>query len=165
MTAERALALGIDAFLMKPMVTRDLAVTIHRILAQRAAQAPRRTARLLLINTDDQLRHMLRQALEQAGHEVIEARDGHEGIQQYRATPADLIVADVTSSARDGLAALTALRRELPTVKIIVIFARHDASTLQELPLAAQVGAQRTLTKPFDMQELLAAIAALIDNP
>jgi CheY-like chemotaxis protein len=36
--AERAQALGIDAFCMKPLVTRDLAVTIQQVLAQRAEQ-------------------------------------------------------------------------------------------------------------------------------
>jgi DNA-binding NarL/FixJ family response regulator len=37
MTAERAQALGIAAFLMKPLVTRDLALTIRQVLAQRAS--------------------------------------------------------------------------------------------------------------------------------
>lgn len=164
-TAEQAQELGIDALLMKPLVTRDLAVTIRQVLARRSAPEPRHTARLLLIAADDQLRYMLRQALEQAGHEVIEARDGREGVQQYRVTPADLIVADATLPERDGLAALVALRHELPTATILAIFGRHDPNALQALPLAAQLGAQRTLQKPFTMAELLAAIADLLQSP
>jgi len=164
MTAERAPALGIDAFLMKPLVTRDLAVTIRHVLAQRSRQEPRLGGRILLINADDQLRHMLRQALEQAGYEVIEARDGREGLQQYRTTPTDLVVADVTLPEHEGLAALVALRREFPTVRLVAIFGSYRPTSLQDLPRAAQLGAQRTLQKPFEMHELLAAVNELLQS-
>jgi len=164
MTAEQAQALGIDAFLMKPLVTRDLALTIRRVLARRASQEPRQRGRVLLIHANDQLRHILRRALEQAGHEVSEAPDGREGLQQYRARPADLIVADAMTLEPEGLTSLVALRRALPTAQIIAIFGSHRPDALQALPLVAQLGAQRALQEPFELQELLTAVNEVLQS-
>ncbi|MEE8292134.1 MAG: ATP-binding protein, partial [Candidatus Tectomicrobia bacterium] len=53
MNAEKAQAMGIDAFCMKPLVTRDLAVTVQQVLDQRAEPAPQPGAGILLIDEDD----------------------------------------------------------------------------------------------------------------
>ncbi|MBI4400973.1 MAG: response regulator [Nitrospirae bacterium] len=49
-------------------------------------------ARILIIDHEDQVRRMLRVALESAGYEVVEARHGQEGVKLYRAAPADLVI-------------------------------------------------------------------------
>ncbi len=52
-------------------------------------------ARILIIDDEDELRSMLRQMLEQAGHEVTEAVNGAEGIQLYEQDTHDLIITDI----------------------------------------------------------------------
>ena len=52
-------------------------------------------ARILLIDDNAALRNLLRLQLEAAGHEVLEAADGGEGIRLYRRQPADLVLCDL----------------------------------------------------------------------
>ncbi len=96
MNAAKARSMGIDAFLMKPLVIRDVAVTIQQVLAgQEALPKTQPGGRILLIDDDDQLRFMLRQVLETAGYEVIDASNGRQGIQRFKETPADLVITDL----------------------------------------------------------------------
>lgn len=162
MTAEKAQALGIDAFCLKPLLRRDLALCIRQVLALRAAPAPRAAARILLIDDDPQIRAMLRQALERAGYTVSEASDGREGLRHFQATQPDLVITDLLMPEQEGLETMQALRRACPDVKIIAISGGGRRGTLDFLPLAQKLGAHRTFRKPFRQQELLAAVHELI---
>jgi CheY-like chemotaxis protein len=114
--------------------------------------------RILVIDDDDQTRRMLLQVLARAGYEVLEARDGHEGIQLYYAAPVDLIITDVLMPGPAGIEAIFALRRTVAPVKIIAISGGGYLGNLTFLQVAEQAGACRTFQKPFALQELLDAI-------
>lgn len=62
-----------------------------------------------------------RQSLERAGHSVLEAGDGHEGLRLYRASPSEIVVTEIFMPERKGLETIAALRPEFPEVKIIAI--------------------------------------------
>ena len=51
-------------------------------------------ARILLIEDDDLLRDVLAQSLIAAGHDVVQASNGEEGVQLFRAAPTDVVVTD-----------------------------------------------------------------------
>jgi DNA-binding response OmpR family regulator len=108
---------------------------------------------------------MIRRALEEAGYEVHEARDGKEGLHQYRRCPTDLVIMDILMPDQDGLESIIALRREFPSAKIIAITGGSDMiGILNHLDVAQMLGARRTLHKPFDMQALLEAARAELQN-
>jgi two-component system response regulator (stage 0 sporulation protein F) len=111
-----------------------------------------------VIDDDDQTRRMLLQVLARAGYEVREARDGHEGVQQYYAAPVDLIITDVLMPGPAGIEAISALRHTAAPVKIIAISGGGYLGNLTFLQVAEQAGACRTFQKPFELQELLDAI-------
>ena len=121
-------------------------------------------ARILIIDDDDQLRHMLCQALEQAGYETVEARDGEEGLEHYRATPTDLIITDILMPGREGLETIMELRREVPGVKIIAISGGGQTGNMTFLEVARYLGAQRALQKPFELRELLNAVREVLES-
>jgi DNA-binding response OmpR family regulator len=120
-------------------------------------------SRILLIDDDDQCRGMLRQALRREGYEVVEARDGKEGLIRFRTAAIDLVITDVLMPEQEGLQTIRELRAECPAIKIIAISGGGARGTLNFLKTAVLIGAQCTLRKPFDLEELRQAISTLLN--
>ena len=121
-------------------------------------------ARILIIDDEDQARNMLHQALERAGYEVVIARDGSEGIELFRSAPTDLIITDILMPEKEGLEIIMDLRREFPDVKIIAMSGGGHMGYLNFLEVAKRLGAQRTLQKPFGLQEVFQAVQELLQD-
>jgi len=117
---------------------------------------------ILIIDDDNQFRTMLRKMVERNGYEVIEASDGKEGIKLYRKNPTDLIITDLIMPEKDGIETIQELRKDFPDVKIIAISGGGRLGPHDYLHLAKMLGAQRTLTKPIELTELLKTIEELL---
>lgn len=115
-------------------------------------------ARILIIDDESQIRSMLRLMLERVGYEVLEAADGMEGIRQYRDNPADLIITDLIMPNKDGIGMIIELKKEFPKVKIIAMSGGGVNRPEGYLDGAKKLGAERTLTKPIDREEMLSAV-------
>jgi two-component system chemotaxis response regulator CheY len=116
---------------------------------------------VLVVDDEDQVRQLIRESLEQAGYAVQEARDGKEGLDQYRKQPADVVIMDVMMPDQDGLESILILRREFPAARVIAITGGSDMiGILNFLDVAKMMGARRTLQKPFELHALLDAVAA-----
>jgi len=114
-------------------------------------------ARILLIEDDDLLRDVLAQSLIAAGHEVVQASNGEEGVQLFRAAPTDVVVTDLVMPVQEGVETimqLRACRRDLP----IIAMSGGVPNSKLYLSIAGRMGAQRILAKPFTPAQLLAAI-------
>lgn len=121
-------------------------------------------ARILVIDDDAPTRHLLRQMLERAGYDVIDACNGREGLQRYQEIPADLVITDILMPEQEGLETIGELRRLSPEVQILAISGGGCRVTQDFLPLAEKLGAQRVLRKPISRQELLATVCALVPD-
>jgi DNA-binding response OmpR family regulator len=121
-------------------------------------------ARILIIDDEDQPRRMLYQALTRAGYEVVEARDGNEGLARFREAPADLIITDILMPEKEGLETIIDLRREFPNVKIVAMSGGGRTGSLNFLDIARRLGAQCTLPKPFGLQDMLKAVRELLQE-
>jgi DNA-binding response OmpR family regulator len=116
---------------------------------------------VLVIDDDDQIRRMIREALEQAGYVVQEARGGEEGLKRYRTNPTDVVLMDILMPDQDGLESILALRQEFPSARVIAMTGGSDMIGIMNfLDVAKMMGACRTIQKPFELQTLLAAVAA-----
>jgi CheY-like chemotaxis protein len=114
--------------------------------------------RILLIDDDDAFRTVLRLTLTHFGHQVIEARNGKEGLQMYTSADPDLIITDIVMPEKEGLEVLMALWHRQPPVKIIAMSGGGRVSAAVYLQSATLLGAARVLQKPFSNDDLLAAI-------
>ena len=85
-------------------------------------------ARILVVDDDQAIRLLLRAMLERRGHAVIEAKNGDEGLQYYRAAPADLVITDIQMPVLDGLQMIKELRGDFPTAQIIAISGERASS-------------------------------------
>jgi len=120
-------------------------------------------ARILISDDDSQVRAMLRQMLERAGYEVADARDGKEAIKLYHENPADLVITDIIMPEKEGIETIMELKRDYPNIKIFAISGGGRVGPENYLKLAEKIGALRTFTKPFDRQELLAAVKQALE--
>jgi CheY-like chemotaxis protein len=114
-------------------------------------------AQILLIDDDELLRRVLAKALTHAGHSVIQAADGQQGVELARAASLDLVITDLVMPVQEGVETIIALRQERPRLPIIAISGGVSNSPLY-LEIAERIGAKRILPKPFTPQELTAII-------
>jgi len=107
---------------------------------------------LLLIEDEPAMRRFLRASL--AGHKLVEASTGAEGLLLAASRAPDVILLDLGLPDIDGLD-VTRRLREWTTTPIIVLSARHQDD---DKVAALDAGADDYLTKPFSLQELLARV-------
>ncbi len=119
--------------------------------------------KILVIEDDDQVRRLLRQILEDQDYEVVEARDGDEGISQYRQEQPDLLISDLVMPGKDGLMAIQEILQEYPRANVICISGGPRGKPYW-LPLAKRAGAFHTLKKPIEPSVLISAVRNCLNS-
>jgi DNA-binding response OmpR family regulator len=115
--------------------------------------------RLLLIEDDAALRLGLARQLEADGYRVDQAADGEDGLYQAREYPVDLAIVDLGLPKLNGLTVVQRLRADGRTIPILILTAR---GSWQDKVVGLEAGADDYLVKPFERDELLARIRALL---
>ncbi|MEH1781784.1 MAG: EAL domain-containing protein [Nostoc sp.] len=115
--------------------------------------------KILVIEDEVSLREEILDILGAEGFEVVEAEDGQTGICLAQSQHPQLILCDVMMSGADGYEVLSTLRQSLDTALVPFIFLSAK-STRENIRQGMNLGADDYLTKPFSVDELLAAIAA-----
>ena len=118
-------------------------------------------AHILIIDDDEQILKMLKQAIERKGYKVTTATNGVEGIKLYKETLADVVITDIVMPEMEGLEAIRKLRKEYKDIKIIALSGGGFVDPKEYLKLAKHFGAQYTFSKPADLREIFSAIEEL----
>ena len=100
----------------------------------------------------------LRVALEAAGHTVVEAGNGLQGIASRQKQYFDLIVTDILMPEMDGVQAIKEIRQLYPRQKIMAIAGGGRVRREGRLDFAKKVGAEAVLEKPFSDDTFLATV-------
>ena len=115
--------------------------------------------KILIIEDEQRLARLLKQGLEEQGFVVDLAYDGSDGQFQAEQYPYDAILLDLMLPEVDGLAILKGLREKGNDVPVLIITARGD---VEDRIKGLNFGADDYLAKPFNLDELIARLRALI---
>src|SRR5437660_10032641 len=115
--------------------------------------------RVLLIEDHKPLQRALRQGLEEEGFAVDVASDGEEGDFKARSAQYDVIILDLMLPKTDGMTLLQNWRRDGLGSHVLILTAR---SGIEDQVKGLDLGADDYLTKPFELEVLLARLRALI---
>jgi DNA-binding response OmpR family regulator len=114
---------------------------------------------VLLVDDEESVQKLLAYPLEREGYRVVQARDGEEALERYRAEAIDLVILDLMLPRLDGLAVCRQLREERSAVPIIMLTARGDEG---DKVLGLELGADDYITKPFSIREFMSRVRALL---
>jgi DNA-binding response OmpR family regulator len=119
--------------------------------------ADKGTKRILLVEDDATISDLIAYNLRLAGYEVLQEHNGRTGLETALSTEVDLVLMDLMLPGLDGLSASKEIVRRKPAVPVIMLTARGERETVLE---GFESGADDYITKPFDLDVLLARIQA-----
>ncbi|MDI6873585.1 response regulator [Candidatus Solincola sp.] len=107
--------------------------------------------KLLIVDDNEGVRHLVSRWLERAGFHVEEASDGAEAVEMVRKEPPDVILADIRMPKIDGIELARIVKGEFPHVKIILMTAYSSPQTIAQ---AKREGVDDYLEKPFTKDQV-----------
>ena len=119
-------------------------------------------SRILVIDDNEQIRNVLKRILEREGHHVVIVEDSESGLSCQKQQSFDLIITDILLPDKEGISTILELHTDYPSLKIIAISGGGSFQPYGYLDIAKRVGANRTLPKPFNRDELLQVVNELL---
>ncbi len=116
-------------------------------------------AKVLIAEDDRAVRESLARALELEGYHVSAVANGAEALDAARESAPDVLLLDVSMPLVDGLTVCRVLRSEKSRLPVLMLTARTETS---DRVAGLDAGADDYLPKPYDLDELLARLRALI---
>ena len=117
------------------------------------------------------VRGTIKAILERAGHEVILAIDGEDGLRQFQRQPCDLVVCDIFMPNKEGIATLRELRNLDAAIPVITMTGGSPAggqtgptAHADYLNMSTLLGATRAIHKPFRATELITMVQECLDE-
>ena len=121
-------------------------------------------ARILVVDDDNLSRSIFRELLEEAGHQVVEAKTSGEGVRCFRQFEIDLVVTDLFMPEHGGMEVIEGVQSLDPEVGVIAVsgIALDNKGAIFEQ--AEQAGADYTLEKPVNPEVLRQAVESLLGD-
>ncbi len=172
---QRSAELNLDGFLVKPVHPSALFNAVveafghddssilqaHRSGGENEALHKIKGAKLLLVEDNQINQQIAKETLEMEGFEVIVATDGQDAVQKIRASYFDAVLMDLQMPVMDGLEATRIIRSEAKFDDLpIIAMTAHALSDVREKCL--HIGMNGYVTKPLDVDELLASLVDFI---
>ena len=120
-------------------------------------------ARILLIEDDEMVRFALRLALEEEGHDIVEASDGKEGVSEFKSMiagsmPTDVVITDILMPKKHGYETIAEIQGISPDAKIIAISGGGGVDPKVILDISKSLGVEQILAKPIALEDLFDAV-------
>jgi two-component system, OmpR family, alkaline phosphatase synthesis response regulator PhoP len=113
--------------------------------------------RILLVEDDATISGLVAYNLKRAGYEVLQEHNGRAGLETALTSKVDLVLMDLMLPGLDGITASKEIARRRPDLPVIIVTARSEREVVLE---GFEAGADDYITKPFDLDVLLARIQA-----
>lgn len=115
---------------------------------------------VLLADDCDEIREGMSGVLKTHGYDVVTANNGRQALVEVRNHKPDIAVVDIFMPERDGLEVINDIRSLSPETKIVAITG-YDGGSFRALVFARAFGVDRTLRKPFSVDELIMTLGEL----
>jgi len=142
------------AYIQKPFTPETLARKIRQVL-----DVPPAAGRILVVDDEAEIRKLLRQFLEHAGYEVVEAANGRQAVEEVDAGGVGLVVTDLVMPEKEGIETIREMRQRHREVKIIAMSGAFGGRFLRT---AEMLGAHATLTKPIRAEQLVKTVNEIL---
>ena len=117
------------------------------------------TKRILVVDDDDEIRELLEFDLAHSGYSVETANNGMDGLNKAVSENYDLVLLDVMMPKMNGFDVCKNLRKVKPEIPVLLLTAK---GTISDKTQGFDCGADDYLVKPFDIQEVLLRVKALL---
>ena len=114
---------------------------------------------LLIVDDDDEIRELLEFDLAQSGYKVDTAQNGFDGLEKAVNNYYDLVLLDVMMPKMNGFDVCKNIRKSKPELPVLLLTAK---GTIDDKTQGFDCGADDYLVKPFDIQEVLLRVRALL---
>ena len=166
---------GADHYLVKPVKRTQLAAALSTLVepavtATNAAPAPMlpaaRSARILLVEDNEDNRMLIKAYLRQQPYEIVEAENGAQAVACFQAESFDVVLMDVQMPVMDGYAATRAIRdwEQVHGRSRTAIVALTANAVKEDMERSLAAGCDDHLTKPIKKQTLLSALRERLDR-
>jgi two-component system, NtrC family, response regulator HydG len=116
--------------------------------------------RILIIDDELPMREVLKEILELEGYAVETASDGNEGLARFCEGGIDLVITDIIMPHKDGISLIDEIKTSHPHARVIAMSGTQKMNLIAD---AVDVEANRIVAKPFDRDEMLDAVAQLLE--
>jgi CheY-like chemotaxis protein len=120
------------------------------------------THTVLVVDDNADILLIVETVLRRLGLNVVCACDGIEGVRQYQEIEPDLVITDIFMPNQDGIGAIREIRAHNSNAKIIAMSGNSKVGNLDMLQMASKLGAEKLLAKPFEPDELRAAVSSIL---
>jgi two-component system chemotaxis response regulator CheY len=115
--------------------------------------------KILVVDDAAFMRMRCKKLLVEKGYEVVEAENGAEGVEQFKAHSPDLVLMDITMPVMDGITALKEIRALDKSAVVAMVSAMGQQAMVIE---AIKAGAKDFILKPFEPEKVLATVKKLV---
>jgi CheY-like chemotaxis protein len=121
-------------------------------------------ATILVIDDEPRMLRVIGEMLKSAGHTVVEATSGDQGVATLAEQAVDLVITDIIMPDKEGIETISEIKQDHPDLPIIAISGGSLKGAGSYLETAAALGACATLEKPFHSFEMLDVVDAALGN-
>jgi two-component system chemotaxis response regulator CheY len=118
-------------------------------------------ATILTVDDSPSIRQMIKVVLEPAGHTVVEAGDGAQGLEKAKSIKPSLVITDLNMPVMNGLELIKALRGQPALLGLPIVFLTTESNDAVKQQ-AKSAGATGWITKPFKPEQLLSVVSKLV---
>ncbi|MFC4619882.1 response regulator [Camelliibacillus cellulosilyticus] len=113
--------------------------------------------KILIVDDQFGIRILLNEIFQKEGYQTFQAANGVQALNTVKKEAPDLVILDMKIPGMDGLEILKRIKKDHPEIKVIIMTAYGELDMIQE---AMNDGAITHFSKPFDIDELIAAVKA-----
>jgi DNA-binding response OmpR family regulator len=119
-------------------------------------------AKILVDDDDTLVRTSLSYSLEDAGHQVVQAGNGDEGLDALNRDTFDAVVLDILMPEREGIETIREIRKKWAALPVLAISGGDKTGWTDFLRMASTLGANDTMSKPFTASDVVDRVLRLV---